>query len=691
MAGRAPGVPAGTGRADAPDGHAGRAPDTLPAGHLGAQGALSGRPLADAFPTLGPPVPDTAGAHMLPFPSAASVLPSAYHTSPRSAPGAHRASNGLSAHAAFVPGVSTDGTDVSVEGAAYPSLSAASHPGVLSPPLMAPRGLQPVPVGWNVGMAAQGCAGTHAGAAAMPYYMAMTPPAAPLPLGPYPAAYGAGAEYVGAEFAGARVPAPQAGPPVAPMGRTVYVGNLPADASVDELLDLVKFGPIENVRLLPEKTCAFISFLSSQVAAAFHADSSVKRVTLHSQELKIGWGRPSAPPPAVVAAVQQQQASRNVYIGQLDEAITEQSLRDELGHFGPIDQVKIVRDQGIAFVHFLSIQTAMYVVAELSADPAWHGRRVNFGKDRCAYVPKGQQQIQAHNHQAAAMGLTAATWLGYPTGYANFHPSGPTEAALCTMFSREAHKPSAGADADGSHCASAPQRARASNVERQYHQFGNRTVYLGNLHPDTTIEDICNHVRGGILQTVRHMRDRHIAFVTFVDPHAALTFFHLATIGSTTIHNRRLKVGWGKQSGPLSPALALAVQSGASRNVYMGNIAEPEQLSEEKIRMDLSAFGELEMVNTLRERNCAFANFVSIQSAIQCIERLKYHDDYKFLKIAFGKDRCGNPPRFLSKFALNWTNEPQREPPGHSTSDDADEQPSEPDSSVPLGDRDVSV
>lgn len=34
-------------------------------------------------------------------------------------------------------------------------------------------------------------------------------------------------------------------------GRTVYVGNLPPDASVDELMNLVRFGPVESVRLLP--------------------------------------------------------------------------------------------------------------------------------------------------------------------------------------------------------------------------------------------------------------------------------------------------------------------------------------------------------------------------------------------------------------------------------------------------------
>lgn len=48
-------------------------------------------------------------------------------------------------------------------------------------------------------------------------------------------------------------------------------------------------------------------------------------------------------------------------------------------------------------------------------------------------------------------------------------------------------------------------------------QPGNRTVYLGNIHPETNLEEICNTIRGGILQQIRYIQDKHIAFVTFVD------------------------------------------------------------------------------------------------------------------------------------------------------------------------------
>ena len=509
--------------------------------------------------------------------------------------------------------------------AAYPIVpptlpsSAAATPSSMAMPM----------VGWSSPMAAS-----------MPYMMAIPGGGqSPLPLA-YPNYAAPGTSH---DFA--MPTAAMATTGMVPVGRTVYIGNMPPDVSAEELLDNVHFGPIESVRLLPEKNCAFVSFLSGQVAAAFHADSSVRRISLRNRELKIGWGKPSVPPPAVMYAVQHHNASRNVYFGQLDDSVTEDILRSTLSKYGPIDQIKLIREQRIAFVHFLSIQAAMKVVSSLPMDTEWSKYRINYGKDRCAYVPKGQQQTQAHNHQAAAMGLATAMWLGYPTGYLNYGQVPPGSPFYMDAESSASTDPEARARFQGQ---------MLGQVEPQMYQFGNRTVYLGNLHPDTTVEDICNHVRGGILQSIRYMPDRHIAFVTFVDHNTALTFFHMALVSGINVLNRRLKIGWGKPTGPLSPAIALAVQSGASRNVYIGNISDHALMSEEKIRQDLSQYGELEMVNTLRERNCAFANFTNIQSAIKCIEGLKYHPDYQSVKVSFGKDRCGNPPKYLSRLAMNW-------------------------------------
>lgn len=112
------------------------------------------------------------------------------------------------------------------------------------------------------------------------------------------------------------------------------------------------------------------------------------------------------------------------------------------------------------------------------------------------------------------------------------------------------------------------------------------------------------------------------------------------------IHNRRLKVGWGKHSGALPPAIALAVSGGASRNVYIGNL--DSSWNEERLRGDFSVFGEVELVNALREKSCAFVNFTNIANAIKAIEGMQGRPEYAKFKINFGKDRCGNAPRQVS-------------------------------------------
>jgi RNA recognition motif-containing protein len=397
-------------------------------------------------------------------------------------------------------------------------------------------------------------------------------------------------------------------------GRTVYVGNLPATASVDELLNLVHFGPLESIRVLPEKSCVFLSFLDGATAAAFHADATIKKLALHGQELKIGWGKPSPVPAQVALSISQSNASRNVYLGGLDEALTEEQLRDDLSRFGLIDQVKIVRDKNIGFVHFLSISIAIKVVSTLPTEPAWAGKRVNYGKDRCAYIPKSQQAAAQAAQAAAAQSLVAQSNMPQSGPYSPFTPYTPFSPA------------------DALQSMAGPQGL-------------NRTVYLGNIHPETTPEDLCNAIRGGVLQSIRYMQDKHIAFVTFVDPAAAFTFYQVASYQGLTLNNRRLKMGWGKNSGPLPPTLALAVHSGATRNVYIGNVEDFETFTDERLRRDFGEFGDIELINFLKEKNCAFVNFTNISNAIKAIDGVKNKPEYANLRIAHGKDRCANPPR----------------------------------------------
>jgi RNA recognition motif-containing protein len=417
--------------------------------------------------------------------------------------------------------------------------------------------------------------------------------------------------------------------------RTVYLGNIPPETSAEEILGHVRSGQIESVRLLPDKNCAFISFLDGSSATHFHSDAILKKLSIRGQDIKVGWGKPSQVPTSVQLAVQQSGASRNVYLGNLGEDVAEDELRDDLSKFGPIDTVKIVREKAIGFVHFLSIGNAIKAVSQLPQEPKWQSpRRVYYGKDRCAYVSKTQQQ-------------NAAQYLGIAPGYAHVLN---------------------GADRDLISNALAQQSVAAAAVATTaggINNLGNRTVYLGNIHPETTIEEICNVVRGGLLHHIRYIPDKHICFVTFIDPTSAASFYALSNLQGLMIHNRRLKIGWGKHSGALPAAIALAVSGGASRNVYIGNL--DESWSEERLKQDFSEYGEIELVNTLREKSCAFVNFTNIANAIKAIEAVRSKEDYRRFKVNFGKDRCGNPPRQVTAPQQSPRNDGVNSPPPNSS------------------------
>ncbi|SSD58679.1 uncharacterized protein SCODWIG_00440 [Saccharomycodes ludwigii] len=461
---------------------------------------------------------------------------------------------------------------------------------------------------------------------------------------------------------------------IEPISRTVYLGNTPLDLTYSQLLDHVRSGVIEDVKILPEKSCAFISFTDENSALLFHSDAILKKLNIGGNNIKVGWGKATPLDSIVAASVNNEGATRNVYIGNLNTdnksrgiigegetnanndktngeeertpihkdmenedgeetnslkgkgkeelVITEEKLRHDLKHYGTIENIKIVAEKGIAFVHFTSIFSAIKVVTTLPFTNTYYSnKKVAYGKDRCSFITKTQQ----HN---------AAMFLGIPHGMEHLISKSNPQFISNTLAQQSAAAAAIATTAGG-----------ANNL-------GNRTIYLGNLPKDVRIDEICNVVRGGMLQKIKLLEDRHVSFVTFIDPTAAAQFYALSQLHGLTIHSRKCKVGWGKHSGPLSNALALAVGQGASRNIYLGNITFDSDVyngepffSEANLRKFFSQYGSVEQINFLVEKNCCFINFTDINNAILAIDKIKDNSHFKSLKINFGKDRCGNMPR----------------------------------------------
>lgn len=60
----------------------------------------------------------------------------------------------------------------------------------------------------------------------------------------------------------------------------------------------------------------------------------------------------------------------------------------------------------------------------------------------------------------------------------------------------------------------------------------------------------------------------------------------------------------------------MVVQAGGSRNVYVGNIEDHEMYTDEKLRQDFGEYGDIELINSLKEKQCCFINFTNITNAV---------------------------------------------------------------------------
>ncbi|KAF9129152.1 hypothetical protein BGW39_004420 [Mortierella sp. 14UC] len=370
--------------------------------------------------------------------------------------------------------------------------------------------------------------------------------------------------------------------------RTVFVGKIPEAASMKEILDLVTTGNVEEVRQVRkkqkncEKVCAFITFVDSDAAAQFLAQGRKEKWRIRKQVLELNWGALTPVVPKIAEAVKCG-ASRCVCVGRLDRTVSKEMLETDFSRFGQVESLKLLVDKKVAYVYFTSVESAMKAKAALSIEHQYLHRRLSFGMDRCAQLALSRIFLHRDDKHRGTEALT-----------------------------------------------------RVLTAE------GKRNVFLGNLHEDTTIEEICDVVKGGLLSFIKRRPKRKSAFVCFVDPRAAAEFVDYATMRAIKIKERKLKVGWGEDTAHRLPEDVInAFRMGATRTVYIANI---KGLVRSQLKTDFAAFGEVEKVSIFQGRDCAFINFSNVMSAVEAIQGIKESKpDYASRQIGYGRDRCARP------------------------------------------------
>ena len=458
--------------------------------------------------------------------------------------------------------------------------------------------------------------------------------------------------------------------PFALVTRSIYLGNLPLTCSVRDICDLVRGERgLESVRLLPSKYCAFIDFISRSGAERFI--SRLRRIRtrpqISGQEIKIGWAKEKTLQPTILKAIENG-ATRNVYLNfpafdPVDGLLIKFNdyLKDSLDfkefsdyfpstvtddnsneisnleyplvsflygifdEFGPLDMIKVVPSRRIAFIHMAQVSDAMRAVAELPTRQEFKGKRLAFGRDRC-----GERIPEATG---------AITTDPQPVPLLNSNISQPSSLySSVNSFDYSVESLS----------------SQQSQLQQQQSQ-GHRTVYLGGCNsPDLTIEDICDHIHTGQLQSVRLNKERKCAFITFIYPEGAEIFLARAFQFGLSIRNCQLKPAYAKEkenlrennnsSGPavLPVAISNALRKGYTRNLYLGNV-DFSVLTESRLRTEMSLFGPLDRVQILKDRSVAFVHFANLLDCGRAFEQIKSDLCYKNCRVGFGKDRCEPP------------------------------------------------
>jgi RNA recognition motif-containing protein len=239
--------------------------------------------------------------------------------------------------------------------------------------------------------------------------------------------------------------------------RTVYLGNLPHDVTPKDICDMISVGVIESIKLVNDKNCAFITFLDGEIAQFFLKQVVHRPLDIGGRDIKVGWGKKSLLSETLWQAVKIG-ASRNVVLANVLN-MTHEWLESIFSVFGIIESITIYPEQDTASIHLTTITAAIKAVVTLSMDSRWGQTRISYGRDRCA-PPAASTSL-----------LTLPKSLNK-----SFHSS--------LLYNSE------------------PLVDQCGNSTPL---MGNRTVYLGGIHPEATTKDLCD-VIFNLLNYLGHQR-----------------------------------------------------------------------------------------------------------------------------------------------------------------------------------------
>ncbi|KAI8352558.1 hypothetical protein B0O80DRAFT_478459 [Mortierella sp. GBAus27b] len=286
---------------------------------------------------------------------------------------------------------------------------------------------------------------------------------------------------------------------------------------------------------------------------------------------------------AAASAFQPDENAKSLYVGNLDQNVNETTLNEIFSQCGPVDGVKIIRGnfahqggQNYGFVEFSDHATAANALQSMNGRRVLHKEiKVNWaftgqtaGKDDSTshyHIFIGDLSPEINDEALAkafgAFGTMTEARVMWDTntgksrgyGFAAFKERADAERAITSMngqnlgsravrcnWASQRGVPGPTYQQHGGHHGGSPFRV----VPGQAPQL-NTTVYVGNLPPQTTQDDLVPFFQPfGMILDVRLQADRGFAFIKLESHEKAANA--IARLSGTMINGRPAKLSWGK-------------------------------------------------------------------------------------------------------------------------------------------------
>ncbi|KAG9246609.1 hypothetical protein BJ878DRAFT_496388 [Calycina marina] len=175
----------------------------------------------------------------------------------------------------------------------------------------------------------------------------------------------------------------------------------------------------------------------------------------------------------------------------------------------------------------------------------------------------------------------------------------------------------------------------------QFEKFAKRSILIQNLPEKTTIADITNVVRGGLVLDIYLRAHDRAASVSFLESVSAQGFFRHVKRHDLYIKGKRVEIRWSERQFILPGHVANKVGIGATRNLVVRN--RSPKITEASIRDDLEHIHNLVVVKVTFDDQNVYISTNSVHNSMFARTCMMSRALYKGHKVDWAEDECAGP------------------------------------------------